>query len=327
MDIEAPASGQLDRVLAGLRAVAEETRLRLVALCAESDLTVTELTGILGQSQPRLSRHLKVLCEAGALDRYREGNWVFFRLARLGPGAEVVRRLRDLIPPDDPLVVHDRRRLEAVRAERAAAAAAYFRANAARWNECRRLHVAEAEVEAALCAALGERPIGTLLDVGTGTGRMLELFAERIEHGIGVDLSRAMLAVARANLEAAGRRHCQVRHGDMYDLDLASESVDAVVVHQVLHYADRPAAALAEAARVLRPGGVMVIADFAPHALEYLREAHAHRRLGFTDDEVHGWFRAAGLIPRPPTRLVGEPLTVVVWAAEKPTDGSKEDHR
>ncbi|MCK6449422.1 MAG: metalloregulator ArsR/SmtB family transcription factor [Alphaproteobacteria bacterium] len=305
----------MDELLSGLRAAAEPSRLRLLALCAHAELTVSELTQILGQSQPRVSRHLKLLCEAGLLDRCREGTWVFYRVAQHGPGAELTRGLIDLIPPDDATLGRDLARLGDVRRARAEAAAAYFRANAARWDEIRSLHVDDRVVEGALLEMLPRQGIADLLDIGTGTGRMLELFAERVEHAVGIDMSREMLAVARANLDKTGRRNCLVRQGDMYQLPLPDRSFDAVIIHQVLHYADEPAEAIAEAARVLRPGGRLVVVDFAPHELEHLRSEHAHRRLGFRDDEIAGWCRAAGLEPEPVVRLAGDPLTVNIWQA------------
>jgi len=311
----------VEQVLAGLRAAAEPTRLRLLVLCGQGELTVSELTDILGQSQPRVSRHLKLLCEAGLLDRFREGNWVFYRLARGGPEAELARRLVELLPPEDPVLGLDRERLDAVKRQRAAAAATYFRANAEQWDRIRSLYVDEREVEAALLSLLPEAGIADLLDIGTGTGRVLEVTAPRVGHALGVDLSREMLAVARVNLERAGLANCTLRQGDMYQLPLPGGAFDAVVIHLVLHYADRPERALAEAARVLRPGGRLVVVDFAPHELEFLRAEHAHRRLGFADAEIMGWCRDAGLVPAPPVRLAGEPLTVSLWLARRPEPG------
>jgi ArsR family transcriptional regulator len=308
----------LDHLLNGLRAAGESTRLRLLALCAQGELTVTELTQILGHSQPRVSRHLKVLCEAGLLERYQECTWVFYRLAEPQGGGRLAETLVTLLPADDPTLVLDRERLEAVKRARADRAASYFRANAERWDEIRALYVPESEVEAALTGVLGERPIHDLLDVGTGTGRVLEMLAPHFEHGVGIDLSHEMLEIARVRLEQAGLRHCQVRHGDMYSLPFASGSFDAVVFHMVLHYADSPAGALAEAARVLCSGGRLVMVDFAPHDQEFLREVHAHRRLGFSELEVASWCRSVGLAPHRPVRLPGEPLTVVLWSAELP---------
>ncbi|HZH28144.1 MAG TPA: metalloregulator ArsR/SmtB family transcription factor [Azospirillaceae bacterium] len=307
----------MDFLLAALKAAAEPTRLRLLALCAHGELTVSELTQILGQSQPRVSRHLKLLLDAGLLHRFREGTWAFFRVAENGPSAELARTLIDMIPSDDPALMLDLERLEAIKRARAEAAAAYFSENAMRWHSIRSLHVPEPEVERALEALL---PAGTgdLLDIGTGTGRMLELFGSRVGRAVGIDTSREMLAVARANLERAGLRHCQVRQADMYQLPFTSQSFDAVLIHQVLHYAETPADAVAEAARVLRPGGRLLLVDFGRHDLESLRTEHAHRRLGFDEPEVAGWLRQAGLQPGPAVRLPGDPLTVIIWPADRP---------
>lgn len=308
----------MDVLLGGLRASAEPTRLRLLALCAHAELTVTEITQIVAQSQPRVSRHLKLLVEGGLLDRFREGTWAFYRLSDQGPCAELARTLVDLIPADDPQLARDLDRLAAVREARSEAATAYFAANAHRWNQIRSLHVEDASVERALLDAVGPTEAGALLDVGTGTGRILEIFGPRIGRGVGIDLSHDMLAVARNQLERAGLKHCQVRHGDMYSLPVGAASADIVTIHQVLHYADDPAAAIAEGARVLKPGGRMAVVDFAPHELEELRSEHQHRRLGFSDAEVEAWFRAAGLRPDGASKLAGSPLTVAIWTATRP---------
>ncbi|HEY0833791.1 MAG TPA: metalloregulator ArsR/SmtB family transcription factor [Azospirillum sp.] len=307
----------MDDLLATLKAAAETTRLRLLALCAHGELTVSELTQILGQSQPRVSRHLKLLCDAGLLDRFREGTFAFYRLAEKGPSAELARVLVDAIPSDDPTLALDLERLESIKRARSEAASSYFRENAGRWHEIRSLHVPEREVEEALVRLLpdDEGGIGDLLDVGTGTGRMLEVLGPRARRAVGVDQSREMLSIARANLEAAGLRHCHVRQADMYQLPFPSGSFDAAVIHQVLHFAEDPADVLAEAARVLRPGGLLLIVDFAPHGLEALRAEHAHRRLGFADDEVALWCRHAGLDCAPVVHLPGDPLTVSIWPA------------
>jgi len=308
----------MQALLGALKATAEPTRLRLLALCAHADLTVSDLTQILGQSQPRISRHLKLLSEAGLLDRMREGNWVYYRLAGRGTGAELGRTLVDALPEDDPQINLDLERLEAIKQARAAKAEAYFKSNAARWDEIRALYVAEEKVEQVLLDLLSGSRVGDLLDVGTGTGRILELLAPQAKHALGLDLSREMLAVARAKLERAGVRNCELRQGDMYQLPLPPRSVDAVTFHQVLHFGESPGAAIAEAARVLRPGGRLLVADFAAHALETLRDSHAHRWLGFREDDVRDWFLAAGLEPGEPVTLPGDPLTVVVWSAEQP---------
>jgi ubiquinone/menaquinone biosynthesis C-methylase UbiE/DNA-binding transcriptional ArsR family regulator len=315
MEIEKTAS--LDDLVAALRAVAEPSRLRLLALCAHGELTVSELAQILGQSQPRVSRHLKLLCEAGLLDRFREGSWVFYRLRAGGAAAALSRHLVAACDESDETVALDLQRLAAIKRQRAETAAAYFRDNAARWHQIRSLYVDEREVEVALRDIVAAAAPHDLLDIGTGTGRMLEILAPYAGNALGIDQSREMLALARVNLERAGLANDMVRLGDMYQLALADASFDAIVIHQVLHYADRPAEAIAEAARVLRPNGALVVVDFAPHGLEFLRDEHAHRRLGFADADIARWCRAAGLQPNAPRHLPGNPLTVVIWTAHR----------
>jgi ubiquinone/menaquinone biosynthesis C-methylase UbiE len=305
----------LGDLLAALRAVAEPTRLRLLVLCSRGELTVSELAQILGQSQPRVSRHLKLLCEAGLLDRFREGSWVFYRVSAGGSASVLAGHLVAACNEREPPVALDLQRLAAIKRQRADRAAAYFRENAPHWDRIRSLYVDEREVEAALTEIVVAAAPRDLLDIGTGTGRVVEVLAPRVGSALGIDQSREMLAVARVNLEHAGTSNGMVRLGDMYQLPLPDASFDAVVIHQVLHYADRPAAVIAEAARVLRPGGVLVLVDFAPHVLEFLRDEHAHHRLGFADAEVAEWCREAGLDPAPPRHLQGDPLTVAIWAS------------
>ncbi|MDP6692441.1 MAG: metalloregulator ArsR/SmtB family transcription factor [Alphaproteobacteria bacterium] len=310
----------MELLLQGLRAAAEPTRLRLLALCAHAELTVTELTQILGQSQPRVSRHLKLLCDAGLLERHREGTWAYYRLADTSECAHLARTLVDLVPVCDDALTRDLGRLDAIKQTRAAAAADYFRANAERWDEIRSLYVPEGEVEAALLKVIGEDPIEDFLDIGTGTGRILEVFAPRIRRGTGIDFSHEMLQIARARLEEAGHRHCQVRHGDMYNLQLPASEFDVVVLHQVLHYAEEPASVIAEAAQTLRPGGRLLLVDFAVHDQEFLRGEHQHRWLGFEHAQVDEWCAQAHLNPKQAVELAGGRLTVVIWQAEREGD-------
>lgn len=318
---------ELDRVATVLKAVGEPTRLRILSLLARGELTVSEIVQVLGQSQPRVSRHLKLLSEAGVIERLPEGAWVFYRLGEVDrPLRRAVDAAVDLLPRDDLTTGRDLERLALVKQARAEAAQAYFRSVAKDWDRIRTLHLAEDKVEAAMLKAAGKGPFKLMIDVGTGTGRVLQLFAERVERGVGVDSSHAMLTVARHNLEAAGLAHCSVRHGDLYALPFANASADLVVIHLVLHYLDDPALAIFEAARTLRQGGRLLIVDFAPHGLEFLREEHAHRRLGFADAEVSDWARTAGLdleapvalAPRQPEggpkEAVREGLTVKIWA-------------
>jgi ubiquinone/menaquinone biosynthesis C-methylase UbiE/DNA-binding transcriptional ArsR family regulator len=286
-------------LLASLKAVGESTRLRILVLLLAGELNVKDLTQVLGQSQPRISRHLKLLVEAQLIERYREGSWVYFRLAE-GPPAQHIRHfLTEAIDPGDRGLTRDRERAQAVNLERSAAAQRYFETHAAEWDRIRALHVADLNVERAMREALsdwiGDTQAGLLVDLGTGTGRILELFAGSVRRAIGIDMNQAMLAYARAKLEAQGLRHCQVRQGDLYNLPLPDGQADIVVLHQVLHFLDDPARAVTEAARLLRPGGRLLIVDFAPHELEFLREEYAHRRLGLSSEQVEQWIEAAGL--------------------------------
>lgn len=313
----------LDGLLEGLRAAAERTRLRLLVLCAHGELTVTELTEILGQSQPRVSRHLKLMCESGLLERWSEGSWAFFRLAAKGDLAALARDLAAKVPQDDPAVRRDLECLATIRRARAKDAADFFARNAVRWDAIRSLHADDGEVESQMLKLLPPETVGDLLDIGTGTGRILELFAGRGASGVGIDNSREMLAMARANLARAGISRAYVRYGDMYHLPWAQPAFDAITIHQVLHFADDPAAVIGEAARVLKPGGRIVIVDFARHALEHLRDELAHRRLGFGDSEVSGWLRAAGLAPSRVVHLPGTQLTVNLWSAQRAAVASR----
>lgn len=303
----------MDALLAGLRAAGEPTRLRLLALCAHGELSVSELTHILGQSQPRVSRHLKLLVEAGLLARFREGSLVFYRISESGQSAHLARTLVDLLPDSDTELNRDLIRLDRIRQRRAEIAENYFQENAGRWNEIRALHVPEADVEARLLALVGPARVASYLDIGTGTGRMLELFAHQVERGIGLDLSTEMLAIARTQLERDDLRHLQVRKGDMYNMPVDDGSIDLATLHLVLHYSLEPGTVIAEAARTLVPGGRLFIVDFAPHQEERLRIEHKHQRLGFSDREIEQAMLQAGVTPGPTDSLAGDPLTVKFW--------------
>lgn len=313
----ATPTDSLDDVLNSLRAAADLSRLRLLLLCAQGEWTVSELTQILGQSQPRVSRHLKLLSDAGLLERIPEGSWVFYRRARAGDRARMARNLCRMLPIDDPVMVQDRQRLAMIKESRRAHATNYFATHAESWDKVRSLYVDETKVEAALLQIFDDYKPSTLLDIGTGTGHILGLLAPHIGSGLGIDQSTEMLNVARANLDKVSLRNCQVRQGDMYRLPLADGSFEAAILHNVLHFADDPGAVLQEAGRVLRPGGRLVVIDFAPHTQEFLRREHAHRRLGFADEELNEWFTFTGFTFDTPTVLEGDPLTVVLWTATR----------
>lgn len=306
----------MEALLTALKAVAEPTRLRLIALCAQSDLTVSELTQILGQSQPRISRHLKLLADANVLERFREGAWVFHRLAHPGPMSDLVDHLVSLLLENEEQLGRDMEQLAEVRKKRTEVAAAYFSKVAPQWDQVRSLHVEESKVEEALVGLLDDG-IESLIDIGTGTGQMLKVFSSRVKRAEGVDLSREMLSVARVNLEQAGLKNCSVREADMYQLPYQAGSFQAAIIHQVLHFADDPGRAIAEAERILKPGGCLLICDFAPHDLEELREEHAHRRLGFSDKEITEWLTSVGMRIGEIVHLPGDPMTVTIWQGLK----------
>ena len=313
----------MEELLAGLRAAAEATRVRILFVLSHGEFNVSELTQILGQSQPRVSRHLKLMTEAGLITRHKEGNWVLFRAREQELGGALSRAIVDLLPGADAELARDLGRLQEVRQTRAEIAARYFRDNAPRWEDLRSLHVREQDVELAMRRLAGPAQFKLHLDLGTGTGSVLRLFAPQAAQSIGIDSSRDMLAIARLNLEKENLRHAQVRHGDIYALPFADGSCDFITIHQVLHYLDDPARALAEAVRVLAPGGRMLITDFAPHDLEKLRELHAHRRLGVSSEDMAPWLARANVtlarhdVLPPPWRKDETGLTVSLWLAEK----------
>lgn len=299
------------------QALADPTRLRILALLRVMELSVGELAQILGQSQPRVSRHLKILSDAGVLGRRKEGSWVFLTLAE-AERTEPLFALIDAWSDDSTraLFAADATRTETVRAERAEAANRYFAGHAEVWDQIRSLHVAESEVERAIDRTLGKRSLGRLVDIGTGTGRMIELFGPRSSQAIGIDRSSEMLRLARVKLEEAGIVS-SLRQGDMYALPLADQSADSIIIHQVLHYAHSPAVAIAEAARVLADGGTLLVIDFAAHEREELRSTDAHIRLGFDDEIMAGWFASAGLAVDHVEHLEGGELTVTLWRGVK----------
>jgi len=266
------------------------------------------------------------LVEAGLLDRHREGALVFYRIAEKGQAAHLARTLVDLLPGDDSELNRDLVRLDQARQRRADLAEAYFKENAADWDQIRALHVPEAEVESRLLSVVGKGSFDSILDIGTGTGRILTLLADRASKGVGIDNSTEMLALARAQVEMANLRHIQLRKGDMYSMPLEDESIDLATLHLVLHYSLEPSQVLVEAARTLRPGGRLVIVDFAPHEEEQLRTEHKHQRLGFSDREIRESMEQAGLVSGKTESLEGDPLTVNIWQGSKPANKTSLVH-
>lgn len=303
------------------RALADPTRLRVVALLREMELAIGELAVVLDQSQPRVSRHVRILAEAGIVERRREGSWVFLRIAESGPIAEIVGRADDwpFSAREALVIAHDARRLAAVREERAAVAARYFAEHAAEWDAIRSRHIAESEVEAAMLAMMHNRRLGHLLDIGTGTGRMAEIFAPTARRITALDRSPEMLRIARAKL-AGQDVPINLVQGDFLNLPLADASTDSVVIHQALHFAHEPDRVIAEAGRVLRGGGHLLIVDFAPHGDEDLRTLAAHARLGFSDAQIRGWFASAGMGLETTQTLDGGDLSVKLWLGRRRSD-------
>ena len=300
-----------------LQALADPTRLRILALLRRMELSVGELALLLDQSQPRVSRHVRILADACVVERRREGSWVFLTIALDAP-TEAIFALVDAWADRESRAVFDSdaSKLDRIRADRAEAATRYFTSHADVWDSIRSLHVAESEVEQAIGRALGDQSLGRLVDVGTGTGRMIELFGHAAQQATGIDRSSDMLRLARVKLEAAGISS-SLRQGDMYALPLDDGSADTIIIHQVLHYAHSPAEAIGEAARVLAPGGRLLVVDFAAHEREDLRSTDAHIRLGFEDETMAAWFGAAGVFVDHVEHLKGGELTVTVWRGLK----------
>lgn len=320
----------MDQEIIIFQALSEPTRLRILQLLREMELSVGELAQALGQSQPRVSRHVRILVEAGLVFRRKEGSWVFLTLGPEGVLTPVFAALDQwsrLFHSDMSGLQTDRQRLQAIRNLRVDSAQDWFEDHAAEWDAIRSLHVSERDVEAAILKLVGPAPIGHLVDIGTGTGRMLELLASRSDSALGFDRSPAMLRLARAKLESVQTRtgaRVELRQGDFYALPLGDGMADLAIMHQVLHYAQHPAAVLMEAARLLAPGGRLLVVDFAAHDREELRTRDAHVSLGFGDQHMNEWFRQAGLKLMPSLALEGK-LTVKLWLGQRPVAGAEEE--
>jgi ArsR family transcriptional regulator len=303
-----------------MRALADPTRLRIVFLVRRLELSVGELVQILDQSQPRVSRHIRILDEAGLLERRKEGSWVFLRPSGLLTDGSLASLLAEADVSQAKAFQRDLLRLDEVRNARTDMAAQYFAAHADEWDSLRSLHIADSEVEARLAQVLHSAPLGQVLDVGTGTGRIVELFAADASRLVAIDSSPEMLRLARAkiaNLSPEIANKVDIKLGDFNMLPVADSEFDTVIFHQVLHYAQHPEAVIAEAIRTIVPGGRLVIVDFAAHDLEELRTVHAHARLGFSDDFMKKTFHSHGLQMVHQTALEAGALVVKVWMGEK----------
>ncbi len=316
-------SGSSNQILEALRASGEPTRIRILALLQQGDLAVSELVQILDQSQPRLSHHLKTLTTAGLVERLPEGAWVFYRAVSAGWARRLLNAIFAEIDTLGGDFASDTQALTKVRSVRAASAEAYFGAIAEDWDNIRALHFPNEAIEQALLDIAGPGPFNRIIDLGTGTGRMLILFSPLTDEAEGLDLSHQMLTVARANLTRAGVTNARVRQGDVSNTPFDTSGADIVIIHQVLHFIENPPAVLSEAARLLRPGGRLLVVDFARHTLDFMRERYGHHRLGVRDEDMTEWAKAAGLTLQPPLRFdppktLEQGLCVHVWTATLP---------
>jgi ArsR family transcriptional regulator len=297
-------------------ALADPTRVKILLLVRDLQLSMGELADLLDQSQPRVSRHVRILAEAGLVRRHKEGAWVFVGLGDNAPTADIYALIEKLLPAREPIAA-ERARLAQVRAERQKAIDDWFTTHAGEWDLLRRLGGQDSAVEAAIVAAARVPAVGRLLDIGTGTGRVLELLAADADSAVGVDRSPEMLRLARGKLAGDGQQRAEVRQADMRALPFEDSSFDTVTLHHVLHYADDPATVIAEAARTVAPGGKLLVADYAAHGHEEFRTRYQHARLGFAGDDVVAWLCAAGLAPRLVSRHPGAELSVELWEGRR----------
>jgi len=305
----------VEKLLQGLRAAAEPTRLRIIALCGHAELSVTELVMILGQTQPRVSRHLKLLVEGGLLQRNKEGNRAYYRLSTEAEGADLARMLNDLIPGEDEVHALDLSRLSSVKADRVRYAESFLDPYSQEIIELRGMWPPDEVIDKCILALLKDRSIQNLLDLGTGAGRILRTIAPFVVKGTGIDNSLEMLSIARARLDQDGIKNCQVRAGDMYRLPFKKNSFDLITINSLLRYADEPKKVIAEAARVLEKKGALLIVDLAAHDLSALRDEYGHSWLGFSEAEMVEMLSEENLTVDRVKHIDGQKLSVCIWLA------------
>ncbi len=315
IDLTKLFGASVEKLLQGLRAAAEPTRLRIIALCGHAELSVTELVMILGQTQPRVSRHLKLLVEGGLLQRNKEGNRAYYRLSNEAEGADLARMLNDLMPGEDEVHTLDLSRLSSVKADRLRYAETFLDPYSQEIIELRGMWPPDEVIDKCILELLQDRSIEHLLDLGTGTGRILRTMAPFVAKGTGIDNSLEMLSIARARLDQDGIKNCQVRAGDMYRLPFKQNSFDLITINSLLRYADEPKKVIAEAARVLEKKGALLIVDLAAHDLSTLRDEYGHSWLGFSEVEMVEMLSEANLTVGQVKHIDGQKLNVCIWRA------------
>ena len=271
-----------DSLITHLKALADPVRMRLLALCVRGEATVSELTKVMSQSQPRISQHLKQLCAADLLERFRDGHFVYYRVPLSSERAAQRRRLFGLLPTDEPQFERDFARLCELRAAQGVAVPEQDD------DVARHLHSALIELTVSM-------PLGDLLDIGSGQGRILKLLGSRAQRAVGVDIDSDARQLARAELLLAGVENCSLREGDMYDLPFADGEFDTVVLDDVLGGAKKPMTAISEARRLLKPGGrLLVLGQSDSGDVEKLQE------------QLTIWCRTANLRLAPARRIPGK---------------------
>jgi DNA-binding transcriptional ArsR family regulator len=306
-----------DNYIDALKAISEPTRFRLVRLCAQGELTVSELMRIVGQSQPRVSRHLKLLQDAGILERFREQHWVFYRVAQEEHYQLLVSGLIKQIEKNETIIQLDQSRLIELQAARATLSETFIETELPDWLRLHEYHGDTARFESAVQDALAEKTVGHLLDVATGTGRMLKIVGPLASSGVGIDLSKKMVTVARSVLAESGLAHLTVRQEDMYQMRFAARHFDTITIDQVLYFATNPDALIKETARVLKYGGRLLVVAFTAS-----KTAKTPPSVGIELSDIQQWIESAGLKITNTNILPGDSLDISLLVSEKAKDAT-----